>query len=255
MPFLSYFAAVADASGTGHPGRDCYASIVRWNVPTAEVRVADQVVATLPGVFPDGQILTYTGDPGEVAFLELLKTSEALELAANDVLEPIADCSIDICSAEATERATAAAGFLAALAAASQTFAALAPEAGGLGHRALHGRLPAVRRALGARRHPAERCPGHPVPAPGSAAGHRFPRIPAPHEAQLSGAAGRGAGGARPAGEPSDAAGHAAGSDGSASGRSGTATRDQLRALVPSIRTWSPGTRCCRRTRESAACT
>lgn len=132
VPFLSYFAAVAKASGTGHPGRDCYASIVRWNVPTAEVRVADQVVATIPGVFPDGRIRTYTGDPGEEAFLELLKTSEALELAANDVLEPVADGSVDVRCAEAAERAQAAAGFLTALAAANQEFTALAPEAGGL---------------------------------------------------------------------------------------------------------------------------
>ena len=78
VPFRSYFAAVADASGTGHAGRDCYASIVRWNVPTAEVLVGGRVVAVLPGVFPDAEIRTYTGDPGEVAFLELLKTSEAL---------------------------------------------------------------------------------------------------------------------------------------------------------------------------------
>lgn len=132
-PFLNYFAAVAEASGTGHAGRDCYASIVRWNVPTAEVRLAGETVAVLPGVFPDRRIRTYTGDPGELAFLELLKTSEALELAANDTLEPIADGSCDIRSAEAAERAHAAARFLTALAAANQDFAALAPDDGGLG--------------------------------------------------------------------------------------------------------------------------
>ncbi|MEY9888995.1 hypothetical protein ABIA31_002643 [Catenulispora sp. MAP5-51] len=133
VPFLSYFAAVAEASGTGHPGRDCYASIVRWNVPTAEVLVGSETVALLPGVFPDGRIRTYTGDPGELAFLELLKTSEVLELAANDALEPIADGSCDVRSAEAAERAWAATRFLAALATANQGFAALAPDHGGLG--------------------------------------------------------------------------------------------------------------------------
>ncbi|MEY9930233.1 hypothetical protein ABH926_004878 [Catenulispora sp. GP43] len=133
VPFLSYFAAVAEASGTGHPGRDCYASIVRWNVPTAEVRVGGETVTAVPGVFADDRIRTYTGDPGELAFLELLKTSEALELAANDVLEPVADGSCDIRSEEAAERAWAATRFLTALATANQGFAALAPDHGGLG--------------------------------------------------------------------------------------------------------------------------
>lgn|GEM_PF-4562684 len=133
VPFRSYFAAVADASGTGHAGRDCYASIVRWNVPTAQVLVGGRVVAVLPGVFPDGRIRTYTGDPGEVAFLELLKTSEALELAANDELEPIADGSIGVLSAEAAARASSATRFLTALATVNQAFAALAPGDGGLG--------------------------------------------------------------------------------------------------------------------------
>lgn len=133
VPFRSYFAAVAEASGTGHASRDCYASIVRWNVPTAEVRAAGEVVAVLPGLFPDGRIRTYTGDPGESAFLELLKTSEVLELAANDALEPVADGSVAIRSAEAGERAAAATGYLSALAAVNQDFAALAPGAGGIG--------------------------------------------------------------------------------------------------------------------------
>ena len=31
MPFQAYFAAIADRTGTGHYGRDAYASLVLWN--------------------------------------------------------------------------------------------------------------------------------------------------------------------------------------------------------------------------------
>ena len=93
----------------------------------------ERKVAALPGVFPDRRIRTYTDDPGEVAFLELLKKSEALELAANDTLEPVADGAFDIRSAEAAERAWAATRLMAALTTDNQAFAALPPEHGGLG--------------------------------------------------------------------------------------------------------------------------
>jgi hypothetical protein len=101
IPFLDYFSRLASATRTGHPGRDSYASLVRWNAPATEVRMAGTVVASLPGAFADGMIRTYTNDPGEVAFFALLKKSEALELAANDLIQPISDGTIDILSADA----------------------------------------------------------------------------------------------------------------------------------------------------------
>src|SRR3954469_23916094 len=84
LPFLTYFAAVAEATGAGHGDRDSYASLVRWNAPTTEVRMDGQVAALIPGCFPDLRIRTYTDDPGEVSFFALLKKSEAFELAVNE---------------------------------------------------------------------------------------------------------------------------------------------------------------------------
>ncbi|MFF5206189.1 hypothetical protein [Streptosporangium sp. NPDC000396] len=132
IPFLEYFARLVDRTGTGHCGRDSYASLVRWNVPTTEVRLGDQVVAVMPGAFDDARIRTYTADPGEVSFFELLKKSEALELAANDILEPISAGTVDILSAEAEQRARSAALLLTALYRLNRDFVRLPPGQGGL---------------------------------------------------------------------------------------------------------------------------
>lgn len=114
-PFLAYFAELTAATGTGHSPRDSYASLVRWNLPTAEVIADGKVVASLPGSFPDTATRTYTADPGEVSFFELLKASEAYELAVNDTLEPLAQGAIGILSQEAGERVELATRVLAAL--------------------------------------------------------------------------------------------------------------------------------------------
>jgi hypothetical protein len=132
MPFLAYFSRLAATTKTGHVGRDCYASLVRWNAPTTVVDVEGDVVARLPGSFPDTKIRTYTDAPGEVAFFELLKKSEALELAVNDTLEPVAEGSIDIRSPEAGERALRATRLMDALIRCNQAFAAVPAERGGL---------------------------------------------------------------------------------------------------------------------------
>ena len=131
-PFLGYFAELAAVTGTGHPGRDCYASLVRWNAPETRVEADGETVVRLPGSFPGGQIRTYTDDPGEFAFFELLKKSEALELAVNETLEPVADGSVDVSGPEATGRAVAATRLLAALIRYNQDFAARTPRRGGL---------------------------------------------------------------------------------------------------------------------------
>jgi hypothetical protein len=133
VPFLAYFAGLAAVTGTGHVGRDSYASLVRWNAPQTEVVVDGEVVVSVPGSFPDRDIRTYTNDPGEVAFFELLKKSEAFELAVNDTLEPVADGSVDILSPEAAARALTATRLMAALIRYNQAFAAEPPEDGGLG--------------------------------------------------------------------------------------------------------------------------
>lgn len=130
--FLDYFAELAAVTKTGHPPRDCYASLVRWNSPETRVEFDGATLATLPGSFPDLQIRTYTNDPGEVAFFELLKKSEAFELAVNEALEPIVGGQIDILSPEAARRGRAAVHLMNALIRVNQDFAAKTPECGGL---------------------------------------------------------------------------------------------------------------------------
>jgi hypothetical protein len=85
--FRDYFGALADHTGTGHCHRDSFASLVRWNVGTIEVRRGDRVLAVLPGVFDDGRIRTYTGTTGEERFFLLVKQGEAIEAAINEALE------------------------------------------------------------------------------------------------------------------------------------------------------------------------
>ena len=131
-PFLGYFAELAAATGTGHPDRDCYASLVRWNAPQTRVEVDGECVARIPGCFPDLEIRTYTGDPGEVSFFELLKKSEAFELAVNRTLEPVASGAVDARSPEAAARALASARLMYALIRFNQDFAARPAERGGL---------------------------------------------------------------------------------------------------------------------------
>lgn len=130
--FVAYFHRVVAATGTGHCGRDSYASLVRWNVPTTVVEFDGQVLAVLPGVFDDGVIRTYTSDAGEAAFFELLKKSEALELATNELLQPIADGVVDILSPDGVSRASLAARTLSALQRLQSDFAARPAAAGGL---------------------------------------------------------------------------------------------------------------------------
>ncbi|GIE48890.1 hypothetical protein Ani05nite_24240 [Amorphoplanes nipponensis] len=89
VPFLAYFAALADHTGTGHCHRDSYASLVRWNVGTVQVRLGDELLSTLPGIFDDGEIRSYTGTGGEQRFFALVKRSEAVELAVNELLAPL----------------------------------------------------------------------------------------------------------------------------------------------------------------------
>lgn len=132
LPFLTYFAAVAEATGAGHGDRDSYASLVRWNAPTTEVRMDGQVAALIPGCFPDLRIRTYTDDPGEVSFFALLKKSEAFELAVNEALEPMAEETIDILAPEAVARVLGATRLMRSLIHLNQSFATVPPECGGL---------------------------------------------------------------------------------------------------------------------------
>lgn len=89
IPFRAYFAALAAHTGTGHYDRDSFASLVRWNVGDIRVRIGDEVLAELPGVFTDGRIRSYTGTPGEERFFLLVKQGEAVELAINELLCPL----------------------------------------------------------------------------------------------------------------------------------------------------------------------
>ncbi|HTJ69258.1 MAG TPA: hypothetical protein VL551_17105 [Actinospica sp.] len=130
--FSDYFTRLAYMTGAGHPERDSYASLVRWNAPTTVVERDGVVLAELPGVFPDPRIRTYTDDPGEVAFFELLKKSEALEAAVNRALDPVADGAVDPLGPEGTARALDATRLMYALIRFNRDFAERGPERGGL---------------------------------------------------------------------------------------------------------------------------
>jgi len=115
LPFRGYFAALAERTGTGHCGRDTYASLVLWNVPTTEVRFEGRTLTTLAGV-TDGDVLSYTGDPCEPWFFELVKRGQTLEAAVNAVLEPLVEgADRDLMSAEGVRRVRLAVVLLEAL--------------------------------------------------------------------------------------------------------------------------------------------
>lgn len=73
-------------SGTGHPERDAYASLVRWNTPKVRTYWKDRQIAKLGSEFNNGRIRTYTNTIGEQLILELFKKCETLEKAANGSL-------------------------------------------------------------------------------------------------------------------------------------------------------------------------
>ncbi|UQU62553.1 hypothetical protein COUCH_26425 [Couchioplanes caeruleus] len=127
-PFRAYFAAVADRTGTGHDHRDSYASLVRWNVGTIEVRLGGELLTVLPGEFGDGRIRSYTGSGGEERFFTLVKKGEAIELAVNDLLEPLTASGTQFCSEEALSRVRTAVRLLQALRQMFVDFASLPPD-------------------------------------------------------------------------------------------------------------------------------
>ncbi|WIM99736.1 hypothetical protein ACTOB_003397 [Actinoplanes oblitus] len=128
IPFRTYFATLAAHTGTGHYDRDSYASLVRWNVGTVKVRMRDEVVAELPGVFDDGRIRSYTGTPGEERFFVLVKQGEAIELAVNCFLEPLTREHADLIGECARHRVREATALLGALRRLFVEFASLPPE-------------------------------------------------------------------------------------------------------------------------------
>jgi hypothetical protein len=128
IPFRDYFTAVAAQTGDGHYGRDSYASLVRWNVGTIEVRHGAETLATLPGVFDDGRIRSYTGSPGEERFFLLVKRGEAIELAINELLAPLIRADAALVGEKALIRVRLATRLLTKLRALFVDFAALPPE-------------------------------------------------------------------------------------------------------------------------------
>jgi hypothetical protein len=128
LPFRQYFAALADRTGTGHCGRDTYASLVRWNVGTLRVLRGRETMAVLPGVFDDGKTRTYTGTPSEERFFVLVKRGEAIELAINDVLSPLTADDTALLGDDALARVRLATELLRALRKLFRDFAALPSE-------------------------------------------------------------------------------------------------------------------------------
>ncbi|HEY5989831.1 MAG TPA: hypothetical protein VIV12_26125 [Streptosporangiaceae bacterium] len=156
VPFRAYFGRLAERTGTGHCHRDSYASLTRWNVPTTEVWWAGERIAVLAGVFGDGLVRTYTGTADERRFFELIKMSEAIEVAINAALMPISDTTLDVRDPEALDRVGLAVVLLADLRRLNDR---CAPPGRGPAGGILHGRIPTVRGALDARRYPTERRP------------------------------------------------------------------------------------------------
>jgi hypothetical protein len=130
IPFCTYFAMLADRTGTGHCHRDSYASLTRWNVATTEVRWAGQRLATLPGAFDDVLVRTYTGTPGERRFFELIKLSETIESAVNTVLTPLSNGTMDVGDGQVLYRVGLAVELMTHLRRLSLDFTALPPEEG-----------------------------------------------------------------------------------------------------------------------------
>lgn len=115
IPFLAYYAKLAEHTGTGHYHRDSYASLVRWNVGTIRVRLGNETMAELPGAFDDGRIRSYTGNPGEESFFLLVKRGEAVELAVNELLCPLTRESRSLICGDARHRVRVATTLLGAL--------------------------------------------------------------------------------------------------------------------------------------------
>jgi hypothetical protein len=130
IPFRTYFTRLAAQTRTGHCARDSYASLVRWNVPTSEVWWTGERMAVLPGVFDDRSVRTYTGDRGERLFFELVKKSETLERAVNDLLEPLSSGVVGLLSAEAMRRTLVAVALLGVLRQLNSDFGRLPAGAG-----------------------------------------------------------------------------------------------------------------------------
>jgi hypothetical protein len=128
LSFRHYFEAIAGRTGTGHCGRDTYASLVRWNVGTVKVSRGGETMAVLPGVFDDGKVRSYTGTPGEERFFLLVKRGEAIELAINEVLAPLTRDDAGLLGADALVQVRLAAELLGALRELFRDFAALPPE-------------------------------------------------------------------------------------------------------------------------------
>lgn len=128
VPFLDYFGRLAERTGTGHCARDTYAGLTRWNVPTTEIWWEGERLATLDGVFRDGLVRTYTGTADEQRFFELIKISEAIELAINTMLMPISEATLDARSPEALDRVRLATVLLSEVRLLNSDFAGLPPE-------------------------------------------------------------------------------------------------------------------------------
>src|ERR1051326_7071392 len=128
VPFLAWFGRLAERTGTGHCARDTYAALTRWNVPTTEIWWEGERLAVLDGVFRDGLVRTYTGTGDEQRFFELIKISEAIELAINTMLMPISDATLDARSPEALDRVRLATVLLAEVRRLNSDFAGLPPE-------------------------------------------------------------------------------------------------------------------------------
>jgi hypothetical protein len=123
-PFRRYVATLA--SRAGGPPRDSLLSYAIWNAPSVFVYLPDARTPflTLPSAFPDEDSgpFTFSDDPGERAFILLVKRCAALEEAANEHLWPVCDGSLGLASHQALRHVDSAIQFLKAVRAEMQLF-------------------------------------------------------------------------------------------------------------------------------------
>ncbi len=103
--FRKYFATLACRGGG--PPRDSFQSFVIWNGSDVDVYLPGDTepYVRVPSAFPDASgPLTFSDDPGERLFIDLLKRCAAMEEAANTLLWPVCDGSLLVDDFEALER-------------------------------------------------------------------------------------------------------------------------------------------------------
>lgn len=114
-PFLRWLDDLAER--LQHPRRDSFTTFIELNGRCAEVCCprTGEPVYRIGSLFEDGRLNTFSGDPAEQAFINLLKPSVALQGAANEQLDPIHRGEVALDSGDALVRTLTAAAWMYAM--------------------------------------------------------------------------------------------------------------------------------------------